>query len=397
MTIDKKTMIRRLSVGLGAVLVLAAVGFVFTQAGPMAPVKVTVAEAREGQFAPTLFGIGAVEARRSYALGPLQAARVRTVQVDAGEAVRAGQLLAQLDPVDLDERVAALDASLNRADSLIAQAQAQRADAQARRKTAQANASRNEDLARQNFISASALEARVQELASAEAQVAAALAAEAAARQDLGRLRAERAAVLQQRKNLQLLAPVDGVVISREAEQGATVLAGQPVVRMLDPASLWIRTRFDQARSAGLAVGLPAQVQLRSSPGQTWNGRVARLEAVSDTLTEERLATITLDAPPHGWSVGETAEVSLQLPPIPASLLVPAAALRQVDGHSGVWLVDEGRLVFRPVRKGASSPQGMVQVLDGLKPGERVVVYSQKALDAGSRFRVVDRLVEPTP
>ena len=389
--------VRKAGIAGAAVALLVAVGFVFLRTGPLAPVKVTVASASEGQFAPVLFGIGTVEARRSYALGPTQAARVRSVAVDVGDAVRAGQVLAELDPVDLDERTHALDASLARADSLIAQAQAQRSDAQARQTAAQGNAQRYEDLARQNFISTSALDARVQELASAKAQVAAADAAIQAAERDQGRLRAERKALQVQRNNLNIIAPADGVVIARDAEQGSTMLAGQAVVRMLDPGSLWVRTRFDQARSAGLAVGLVAQVQLRSSPGSAWGGKVARLEALSDSITEERMAHIALDTLPHGLSVGEAAEVSLQLPSIAKSLLVPSAAIRSQDGRTGVWRVKEGALQFQPVRKGALSPQGMVQILEGLNPGDQVVVYSQKAVDAHTRFRVVDALVDAQP
>lgn len=377
-----------------ALMVVAGVAYVLTQAGPLAPVKVTVTQAQQTQFAPALFGIGVVEARRSYALGPTMAARIKTVSVDVGDTVKAGQVLAEMDPVDLDERTRALDASAARAESVIAQADAQQADALARRKIASSNAQRYRDLAQQNFISSSALEARLQEQASADAQSAAATAAASAARQDLKRLRSERAALQQQRQNLKLLAPVDGVVTGRDGEQGATMLAGQAVVRMVEPTSLWIKTRFDQARSAGLAVGLRADVQLRSSPGEVWQGKVARVEAISDNITEERLAHITLDALPTGLSIGEAAEVTLQLPSTPPSIVIPGAAIKVHEGRSGVWRMDGGNIRFVPVRKGASSPQGLVQILDGLNAGEAVVVYSQKELAPGTRIRVVDALVD---
>lgn len=389
--------LKKFGLGLAALLVLAGLAYVFTQAGPLAPVKVTMVQAREGQFSPELFGIGVVEARRSYALGPTQAARVRRVVVEVGDAVKAGQLLAEMDPVDLEERIGALEASLARSDSLTAQAVAQQTDATSRRHMASSNARRYEDLARQNFISSSALDARLQEQSSADAQLAAATAAVSAARQDLKRLQAERAALQQQRQNLKLLAPVDGVVVARDVESGSTVLAGQAVVRMVEPASLWIKTRFDQGRSAGLAVGLPAEVVLRSSPGTVWAGKVARLEAISDNITEERLAQIALEPLPAGLSIGEAAEVTLRLPRIAQSIVVPGAALKVFEGRTGVWRLDDGRMHFVPVRKGVSGPDGMVQILDGLQAGDPVVVYSQKELTPQTRVRVVEALVEPQP
>ena len=112
-------------------------------------------------------------------------------------------------------------------------ADAQRRDALARQALAAVNARRYVELGAQNFISADAVEARLQEQASADAIVSAADANLAAARQDQQRLAAERAGLRQQRANVRLLAPADGVVTSRDAEPGSTVVAGQAVLRVL--------------------------------------------------------------------------------------------------------------------------------------------------------------------
>lgn len=225
---------------------LVAMGFVVMRSGPLAPTRVTVTQAAEGQITPALFGIGTVEARRSVLIGPTAAGRVKAVAVDVGDTVKAGQLLAEMDPVDLDERATALDASIARAGSAVAAAQAQRQDAIARRELAAVNARRYADLAAQNFISPGALEARLQEQASADAAVSAAEANLAAARQDRQRLGAERAGVRQQRANVQLRSPIDGVVVGRDAEPGSTVVAGQAVLRLIEPSSLWVKVRLDQ-------------------------------------------------------------------------------------------------------------------------------------------------------
>ena len=74
--------------------------------------------------------------------------------------------------------------------------------------------------------------------------------------------------------------------MSREAEPGSTVVAGQAVLRVIDPASLWIRARFDQARSGALAADLATTVVLRSKEQQSLTGRVARVEMQGDSVTE---------------------------------------------------------------------------------------------------------------
>jgi HlyD family secretion protein len=383
-------------IGLG-ILLLVALAYVVLRSGPLAPTRVTVVQAAAGQITPQLFGIGTVEARRSYLIGPTAAGRVRVVAVDVGDTVKAGQWLAEMDPVDLEERTAALDASVARAGSAMVAAEAQRRDAQARRDLAAVNARRYVELGRQNFISTGAVEARQQEQASAEALVAAADANLAAARQDQQRLAAERAGLRQQRANVRLLAPADGIVSGRDAEPGSTVVAGQAVLRVIEPSSLWVRVRLDQARSAGLAVGLPARIVLRAHPGHTFAGKVARVEAISDSVTEERVAQVGFDQAPAGLSVGELAEVTLSLPATEPAVLLPNAAIRRLQSTTGVWVIEAGALRFVPVRLGQTSLDGQVQVLDGVRAGMSVVVHSEKEIGERSRITVVDALAGGRP
>ena len=391
--------LKRLGLAALALLMLSVVGFVLLRAGPLAPLQVTVMSVQEGRLSPAIFGTGTVEARRSWMVGPTVAGRVRSVHVDVGEHVKAGQLLAEMDAVDLDQRLSALDATVARARSTQAAASAQVADTAARRESATLNATRNQDLAAQKFISVGALESRLQEKASADAALQLAQANLGAAGQDLLRTQAERAALAAQRGNLRLLAPDDAVVTSRDFEAGSTVVAGQPVLRLVDPASLWVKLRVDQGRSGGLAPGLVASIVLRSQPQARLPGKVARVELIADSVTEERIAQVAFDVPAQGISLppslGELAEVTLQLPQTEPSLLIPNASVQRVQGQVGVWRMQGGKPAFAPVRLGTSNLDGQVQALEGLQAGDSVVVYSQKAVTAGARVQVVEALVQP--
>ena len=385
-----------LTLALMAALLLVAIVFVIRRAGPLAPVRVTVVHATEGSMTPALFGVGTVEARRSFLIGPTSAGRVLRVLVDVGDTVKTGQLLAEMDPVDLDNRLVALDASMARGASLIAAAQAQVTDAAARRELAAINTRRYVDLGQQNFVSAGAVEAKVQEQTSAEAGAQAAKASLSAASQDLTRLKAERAALAQQRQSVRLLATQDGVVLSRDAEPGSTVVAGQAVFKLVDPATLWVKTRFDQGRSNGLAPGLLADIVLRSS-STVIHGKVARVELQGDSVTEERVAQIAFDTLPAGVSVGELAEITLKLPETQRGLLLPNAAIKRRGGQTGAWVLVDGRPQFAPLRLGQASLDGQVQVLDGIKMESRVIVFSEKEITANTRTQVVSSLTERAP
>jgi HlyD family secretion protein len=385
--------LRRAGVSLLALALLGAFGWVLARSGPLAPIRVTTVKVEEGTQALALFGIGTVEARRAYLIGPTVAGRVLRVGVDVGDAVTAGQVLAELDPVDLDERTAASQASIARAGSLVVAAEAQLRDAQARREVATINARRYVELGGQRFVSTSAVEAKQQEQVSAQAATRAAEANLAGARQEITRLTAERDGLGQQRSKLRLVAPTSGIVSAREAEAGSTVIAGQAVLRLIEPASLWLRVRIDQGRSTGLAAGLPAQIVLRSNPGQPLPGKVVRVEPVSDSVTEERIALVAFDTLPGAVSVGEMAEVTLSLPAGQPGLLLPNASIRRQGGTPGVWLSAADGLQFVPLKLGSASLDGQVRVTGGLHAGDRVIVHSEKDIAAGSRIRIVDSLV----
>ncbi|WP_024539764.1 efflux RND transporter periplasmic adaptor subunit [Comamonas badia] len=372
---------KRRTLALFAVLVplAALLGYVAVRSGPLAPVNVTEAKVQTLAIQPALFGIGTVQARHTQRLGATLPARVRSLSVDVGDAVRAGQVLGELDPVDLDERVRAQDAARRRA-------QASLREAQARQAFAAEQARRYAHLLAARSTSEETARTRQQELASADAQLS-------AAREEVRRLDAEQAGLRAQRSQWRLVAASDGVVTAREAEPGSTVLAGQTVLELVDPRSLWINVRLDQARAAGLARDLPARVALRSHAGQELAARVLRVEPKADAVTEEMLAKVVLDVAPAALPpLGELAEVTIHLPPLQRTPVVPNAALQRQGERTGVWKIVDGRAQFAPVQIGRADLDGQVQVLGGLSEGETIIVYSEKALARNTRVHGVAEL-----
>jgi len=377
---------KRRTLALIAVIAPLVLLFVYValRSGPLAPIEVTASTVQERTIAPALFGIGTVQARYTYRIGPTYAGRIKRLDVHVGDPVKAGQVLGEMDPVDMDERIAAQQAGVRSADAALRQAEARQA-------FAQAQAKRYEQLLTVRGTSEEAAATRQQELDVANAALG-------AAREDSSRQRAELEALRAQRGNLRLVAPVDGLVSARNSDPGTTIVAGQAVVDLIDPASLWVDTRFDQISAAGLAAGLPARIVLRSWRGRSQPGHVLRIEPLADTVTEESLAKVRFDAPPSPLPpVGELAEVTVQLPPLTSALAIPNAAIRTVAGKRGVWKLTAGRPRFIPVALGRSDLDGNVQVERGLAAGDRIVVYSEKALTARSRIHVVEHLAGLSP
>ncbi|MBY0576281.1 MAG: efflux RND transporter periplasmic adaptor subunit [Gallionellaceae bacterium] len=358
---------------------LALFVYVALRSGPLAPVAVTVVTVESKEVAPALFGVGTVEARYTYKIGPTFAGRVKRLDVHVGDRVKAGQVLGEMDPVDLDDRVRSQESALKRAEATVREAEARQA-------YAQTQARRYEQLFAVRSTSEEIVTTKRQELQIGDAALS-------AAREDLARTRSDREALVAQRSNLRLIAPVDGVVALRDADPGTTIVAGQSVVEVIDPKSFWINVRFDQISASGLAAGLPARIALRSRSGQALKGRVLRVEPKADAVTEETLAKATFDNQPEPLPpVGELAEVTLDLPALPATPVIPNAAVQREGNKLGVWQIVDGDLHFTPVKLGASDLDGRVQVRDGLKNGDQVVMYSEKALTLHSRIHVVKHI-----
>lgn len=373
--------VQRRTVALVAVIVplIALLAYVALRSGPLAPIAVTEARVESRAIRPALFGIGAVEARYTYKIGPTIAGRVKWLGVHVGDRVKAGQVLGEMDPVDLDDRVRSQGAALKRAEVAVR-------DAMSRQSFAETQAHRYERLFAARSASEEALTTKRQELQIADAALS-------AAREDLVRAGSDSEALHAQRGSLRLVAPADGIVILRDADPGTTIVAGQAVVELIDPKNLWINVRFDQISASGLAADLPARIVLRSRNGRSLKGHVSRVEPKADVVTEEILAKVAFDDDPVPLpSLGELAEVTVDLPELPAAPVIPDAAIRREGNRTGVWQVADGALRFVAVQPGRADLDGRVQLLQGLKEGDRIVVYSEKALTSGSRIRVVDHI-----
>lgn len=382
----KKLPVQGRTLALLAVIVplLALFIYVGLRSGPLAPIAVTVAKVESGTVTPSLFGIGTVEARYTYKIGPTYAGRIKSLDVNVGDQVQAGQVLGEMEPIDLDDKIRSQESVLRRA-------QAALVEAKSRKVFAEQQVQRYAQLLDVQAVSEESITIKRQDLQVADAALSVAYA-------DIAQARSDGEGLIAQKSNLRLIAPVAGVVAVRDADPGTTIVAGQAVVEVIDPKSLWVNVRFDQISASGLAGGLPAHIALRSRSNQVLQAKVLRVEPIADVVTEEMLAKVTFDEQPEpSPSLGELAEVTVDLPALPTTPLIPNAAVQRDGDKVGVWQIIDGDLSFASVKLGASDLNGFVQVLEGLKEGDQVVIYSQKQLTSKSRIKVVDHIPGVSP
>lgn len=308
---------------LGSLLLLVLLAYRFFYNAP----TVEVVEATEGTVARAIHGPGTVQARYPLAVSARITATVIQLFADQGDAVRPGQLLAQLDDRDLAARDAAADTDLT---------------------LARANFQRDHEVFEKGYISQAAMDATTAALRAAEA-----------------RSREAGAALSYTR----ITAPVEGVITAREAEVGHTVGPGGTLFRLVDPSALWVVARIDEAVVGHVTLGQPATIALRT--GSFATGSVARIALESDAATRELEVAVAFDAPPERFAVNQEAEITIHAGE-ESGLVLPVSAVVQQNRAFGVMVVADGRTAFRPVKTGVSDGDRVI-VSEGLAVGEQVV------------------------
>lgn len=305
---------------------------------------------------------GDVRAREESPLAFRVGGKILRRAVDVGDAVAEDQVLAELDPGDLQAQVRAAEARLGAAE--------------AQRLRAAADRERHAALAAERLVSRSAFDAQEAAWRAAEGEVRAARAQAEVARNQAG--------------YAQLRAPAAGVVAGRHAEAGQVVAAGQAVFTLAADDGREVAVALPEPALAQHAVGQEVEVELWSAPGERLRGRFREIAPAADPVTRTYAARVALDSADAGRvALGQSARVFA--PGAAAVLSVPLAAVqRGADGGTSVWVFEDGRV--RAVRvEVAGFGEERVPVTAGLGPDDWVVAAGGHLLDEGQQVLAVDR------
>lgn len=364
---------------IAALVLVTVAGAVFWRFGRA--LAVPLAEAVQGQVALRVVGPGTLQARVPVTLAARITATVKQIDVDVGDVVKRGQTIALLDDRDLAARRGVVGGQQVALARNVTAAEASIAKAQADHELARSKQQRDAELLRTGFVSQAVLDSSNAGLQAAAASLDNARAAHSARQADAQALSQEARYADTVLSFTRIVAPMDGVVVARQAEVGATVVPGSALVRIVDPATLWMAMRVDESVVGRVQVGQAASMRMRT--GETVTGKVARIARQSDAATRELEVHIAFDAPPARFAIDQEAEVTIAAGDV-AGIVVPLAALtRDRQGRQGVLVVADSRTEFRPVHTGASDGQ-RVLVAKGLAGGERIVAEAD-GVKAGMR------------
>ncbi len=363
-------------------IVLVALATIAVYWALIRPLSVETAAAVDAAVPVRVTGPGTVQARIPVTLSARITANVVGLHADQGSAVKKGQLLATLDDRELAAKRSAATQSQETVRRNVEAAEAAVAKARAELDLARAKHRRDQELFEVGYISRAALDSSVAGLRAAEAGLANADAVLAARRSEGRGVEQEARYAETVLSHARIVAPLDGIVIQRLVEIGATVVPGTAILKLVDPATVWVTARIDESVVGRIAPGLPAQIRLRT--GEDVAGTVARIAHQSDAATRELEVDIAFDAPLERFAIDQEAQVSIRAGE-ERGVVVPVSALLDAKGGQTVLVVRDGRAVSQTVQTGASDGQRVV-VRSGIAAGELVIAKPQ-GIKPGTRVQ----------
>ncbi|HEY2040700.1 MAG TPA: efflux RND transporter periplasmic adaptor subunit [Edaphobacter sp.] len=315
---------------------------------------------------------------------------IRRINVDIGDRVRTGQILATLEVPELTAQVTGAEAGVRHSQEEIALAKSQVARAEADHNALHMAAERLKQaaVARPGMIAQQELDDAQAKDAASEAQVAVAKSTVAAQQQQMDVAKAEQMHYSSLASYSQITAPFDGVVTWRYADTGALIQAGtsnsgsMPVVKVAQVNKLRLRIPVPESLAGYVRTGDTADVRVQAT-GDHFTGTVVRTTGALDRTTRSLQVEVDVPNPKSKLTPGMYADVTLKIAGSPNALIVPVQAVERDSNGASVLVANASNQVERrPVRIGLETPDS-VQILDGLHEGERVIVGNLDSFQPG--------------
>jgi RND family efflux transporter MFP subunit len=316
---------------------------------------------------------------------------LKTIYVDVGDRVHAGQLLAVLEVPELQEETHQDEATVERSVHEVSRARADLERTESAHEVAHLGSARLAGVlkTRPNLIAQQDIDDAAAKDRIAEASVATAKAAVSSAEQQLAVSKAMAGRTRALVDYTRIMAPFSGVITHRYADTGAMIQAGtssstqaMPLVKLSQTDRLRLTIPIPESAVAHIRVGAPVEVRV-DAVQRTFSGTVARFANTVNADTRTMETEVDVANPDQTLVPGMYAHATLAVADAKGALTIPVQALDRGEDKSTVLIVDSGKLARREVRTGLEAPDD-IAIVAGLNDGDLVVVGNRSQLRVGT-------------
>jgi len=342
--------------------------------GSVRIVSVGAALARTGQVREEILITGSLKPKEQVDVTSKATGRVEKLTFYVGDAVKRGQVVAEIEDSELQQQVRRATASIEVVKATLAQRRAELANARA-------DLERSRQLTEAGLIPKQEFDAKRTSFQVVQAQIQLTEAQGDQAQAELSELRIR----LEQTR---ILAPMDGIVAERFVDEGAVVSPSTPIVRLVNLSIMVTRANVPEREVSKLRIGNRAIVRVDAIGDQVFEGRVSRVSPVLDAATRSALVEVEIPNRNVGLKAEMFARVTLDLANYRSAVMIPREALVYRGQMPGVYILgSDNKPVFREIEPGVVQGDD-VEVLANLQAGTRIVTKGATMLTDGVQVRV---------
>lgn len=370
------------------ITIILVIGFGFYQKIYIPKHTFTTINATTGNMSVKVDGIGNVGSKEIYKIGSIYGGKVFSFEVNEGDFIKKGNLIAQIDSVDLKSKILEQKATIKKLQNDIKSLKLSKQSAISTYNYQEQIFKKNQKLFKKGVIaeldfkkfktnrdvaklSASSISSKIDSLYN-----------------QIDQINANRDGLNERLSRYTILAPIDGYVTKKIISNFAIINPNQTLIEIVNPNDVWVETHIDTRISGEVKIGDKATIKLRSS-AKEYEGKVVNINPINNSVTNEREIDIGFTNLPIPFYLEEQAVVEVQIKELQNILKVPTSAITFYQEQEGVWLLKDEIVKFKPLEILAYDSNGIAT--KSLTTKETIVIPDPKKKSLSNGMKIYEK------
>lgn len=370
------------------ITIILVIGFGFYQKIYIPKHTFTTINATTGNMSVKVNGIGNVGSKEIYKIGSIYGGKVFSFEVNEGDFIKKGNLIAQIDSVDLKSKILEQKATIKKLQNDIKSLKLSKQSAISTYNYQEQIFKKNQKLFKKGVIaeldfkkfktnrdvaklSASSISSKIDSLYN-----------------QIDQINANRDGLNERLSRYTILAPIDGYVTKKIISNFAIINPNQTLIEIVNPNDVWVETHIDTRISGEVKIGDKATIKLRSS-AKEYEGKVVNINPINNSVTNEREIDIGFTNLPIPFYLEEQAVVEVQIKELQNILKVPTSAITFYQEQEGVWLLKDEIVKFKPLEILAYDSNGIAT--KSLTTKETIVIPDPKKKSLSNGMKIYEK------
>ena len=303
-------------------------------------------QASVGNMSVKVNGIGNVGAKDIYKVASIYGGKVLSFEINEGDFIKKGTLIAKIDSIDLSDKIDELDANIKKLQNDIKALELDKQSSIISYKYQEDIYTKNQQLFKKGAISELDFKKYKTNMNISKLKVSSLSAKIKSIYSQITQIKASLNGLKQKLIRYTIFAPVDGYITKKLISNFAIINPNQTLVEIVNPKDVWIKTHIDTRISGDVKLGNIAIIELRSS-NIKFQGKVTNIKPINNSVTNEREINVSFDNLPIPFYLEEQAVVNIKIKELKNILKIPLSALAIYKEKNGVWIVKNGIVNFK--------------------------------------------------